>query len=64
METLNCLNSGMLGKLQIAPNFRQFSEKVKQNICDQTKRSNFHNKNAKLPKQQWGVVFCCMLFVW
>ena len=48
----------------------KFSQKVKQNICDQTKRSNFHNENAKLSvliffclfRQQFGVISCCMLY--
>jgi len=42
METFRLFNFWNVG-----PNFQKYSQKVKQNICDQTKRSNFHNKNAK-----------------
>jgi len=41
---LDCLNSGMWSKMQIKPNFQIYSQKVKQKNCNQTKRSNFHNK--------------------
>jgi len=38
-----------VGQMHIRPNSQKFSQKVKQNICNQTKRQNFHNENAKLP---------------
>jgi len=39
----------MWDQTQIRPNFQKFSRKVKQNICDQSKQTNFYNKNAELP---------------
>ena len=53
-------------QMQIKSNFQKFSQKVKHNICDQTKWSNFHNKAAKLPcaevQAAMGVTFCYMLY--
>ena len=42
-------NAGKMGQMQIRPNFQKLSQKVKQNICDQSKQQKFHNRNAKLP---------------
>jgi len=50
METSRFFKSGMWGKMQIRPNFQKFSQKVKQNICDQTKRSNIKTSSFPMLK--------------
>ena len=39
----------MWGQMQIEPNFQKFSQKVKQNICDQTNGEIFTIKTPSFP---------------
>jgi len=42
-------NAGKMGQMQIRPNFQKLSQKVKQNICDQSKQQNFTIETPSFP---------------